>query len=87
MTRPLMSTLLVGALALAQTVQLSGAAESESVHSSLGTDPYQQDMAHYSRDCNVVDGKVVECFQRPSAPGAIRVGCVGDSITAVGHTS
>ena len=27
------------------------------------------------------------CFQRAAAPGAIRVGCIGDSITAVGHTS
>jgi len=27
------------------------------------------------------------CSQRPAAAGAIRVACVGDSITAVGHTS
>jgi hypothetical protein len=48
------------------------------------TDPYQLDLSHYSRDCNLVDGKLV-CFQRPAAPGAIKVGCVGDSITAVGR--
>jgi len=61
-------------------------------HSIVGPpdwkDPYQLDMAHYSRDCkqNNVTGER-ECFQRPAAEGAIRVGCVGDSITAVGHTS
>merc|ERR1719232_1689767 len=27
------------------------------------------------------------CNQRPHVAGAIRVGCIGDSITAVGHTS
>jgi hypothetical protein len=50
------------------------------------TDPFQDDIAHYSRDCNLVDGELV-CFQRPHRAGAVRVACVGDSITAVGHTS
>eukprot|EP00756_Hemistasia_phaeocysticola_P005871 Hpha_TRINITY_DN1353_c0_g1::TRINITY_DN1353_c0_g1_i1::g.93359::m.93359 len=54
--------------------------------SSSATDPFQSNWSHYSRDCNIVDGKLV-CFQRPHAAGAIRVGCIGDSITAVGHTS
>ena len=50
------------------------------------TDPYQANINHYSRDCNLANGELV-CFQRPASPSAIRVGCVGDSITAVGHTS
>jgi len=50
------------------------------------TDPYLQDMTHYAGSCDVVDGELV-CFQRPAAAGALRVACVGDSITAVGHTS
>lgn len=50
------------------------------------TDPFQLDVSHY-KDCEIVDGKLSTCHQRRGAPGAIRVGCIGDSITAVGHTS
>ena len=49
-------------------------------------DPYQSNLSHYARDCRLVSGEW-RCSQRPAAPGAIRVGCIGDSITAVGHTS
>ena len=51
------------------------------------TDPYQRNASHYARDCAFVDGSLV-CAQRVAAnASAIRVACIGDSITAVGHTS
>jgi len=51
------------------------------------TDPYQNNASHYARDCALVDGALV-CAQRAATnASAIRVACVGDSITAVGHTS
>ena len=52
-------------------------------------DPYQANTSHYYPDCwpNDRGGDGLVCAQRPAAAGAIRVGCVGDSITAVGHTS
>eukprot|EP01079_Euglenida_sp_SAG-EU17-18_P011525 gene11525-313_t len=52
-------------------------------------DPYLSNPLHYVRDCTVVDGRVVECYQRvnPLNASARKVACVGDSITAVGHTS
>lgn len=50
------------------------------------SDAYQADMKHYSLGCSWVDGELA-CDQRGGLAGAVRVGCVGDSITAVGHTS
>eukprot|EP01043_Picozoa_sp_COSAG02_P040956 COSAG02_NODE_3355_length_6880_cov_5.035835_2_plen_143_part_00 len=50
-------------------------------------DPILADSAHYSQDCKVQDGGELVCAQREAPAGAIRVGCIGDSITAVGHTS
>ena len=49
-------------------------------------DPILADLQHYSRDCALDNGELV-CSQRDAPAGAIRVGCIGDSITAVGHTS
>lgn len=49
-------------------------------------DPFQENAGHYYPDCWVERGEMV-CAQRPASTSAIRVGCVGDSITAVGHTS
>ena len=52
-------------------------------------DPYLADMSHYEPDCqldpSVTNGMI--CSQRAAPSAALRVGCVGDSITAVGHTS
>lgn len=62
------------------------AAAEASVQEPINTDPYLQDLTHHSGSCDVVDGELV-CFQKPAAEGALRVACVGDSITAVGHTS
>jgi hypothetical protein len=72
------------ALAFVSVVLVASA--SQATGSVSSTDPYQMDYTHYSRDCELVDGELV-CHQRKGAAGAIRVGCVGDSITAVGHTS
>lgn len=68
------------------TVTLAASAYGD--HSNLWRyyDPYQSNLSHYARDCRLVSGEW-RCSQRPAAPGAIRVGCIGDSITAVGHTS
>ena len=49
-------------------------------------DLFMQNLSHYNHDCKMVDGEL-QCFQRPHKNGAIRVGTIGDSITAVGHTS
>jgi len=53
---------------------------------STFSDIYQDDMSHYSGNCEMIDGRLV-CFQRPAAAGAKHVACIGDSITAVGHAS
>lgn len=49
-------------------------------------DDYLANYTHYEPDCTVQNGELV-CAQRPAPSGAITVACVGDSITAVGHTS
>ena len=49
-------------------------------------DPYLKDMSHYSDGCTFVDNHLV-CAQKKTPHDAVRVACVGDSITAVGHTS
>ena len=40
-----------------------------------------------SQDLKLGYMKDVVCKQKPAPQTAIRIGCVGDSITAVGHTS
>lgn len=58
-------------------------------------DPFQTNLSHYYPDCRLhTNGagaagtpRDLVCAQRVAAPGAVRVACVGDSITAVGHTS
>ena len=50
-------------------------------------DPILADLRHYNQDCKVQDDGELVCAQREAPAEAIRVGCIGDSITAVGHTS
>ena len=75
----------VQALALALLL-LSCACAASVMH-----DSYQENTSHYARDCSVVEdregNRELVCAQRPHAEGAVRIACVGDSITAVGHTS
>ena len=58
---------------------------------SVIRDPYQENASHYARDCSVTEdtdgNRELVCAQRPHVEGALRIACVGDSITAVGHTS
>jgi len=54
--------------------------------------PHYMHWKHYLPDCWPRDPKHpsefdLVCSQRQSSKGAIKVACVGDSITAVGHTS
>ena len=71
------------ALLLQQQLAAAGAPMSSS-------DPYQMDLSHYSRDCyhdDAVSGTIVCAQRRAANASAVRVACIGDSITAVGHTS
>ena len=73
-----------GCLALALASALLGTTDAL----APADDPYQTDPAHYFPDCvQRADGSLA-CAQRAGASAdAIKVACVGDSITAVGHTS
>ena len=55
--------------------------------SNIWGDVYQANKSHYARDCTFLENDELYCTQHPAPLGSIRVGCIGDSITAVGHTS
>lgn len=75
-----------------RTPVLSERAPHDDVASSglvFANDPYLADMSHYEPDCRIdpMAPSGMVCSQRAAPSTALRVACVGDSITAVGHTS
>jgi len=73
-------------LSLSSLLSLFGVISATGARDAFSKDPYLSNYSHYFPDCQVVNGEL-ECQQRAAPDGAIKVACVGDSITAVGHTS
>eukprot|EP00041_Stephanoeca_diplocostata_P024206 m.606945 g.606945 ORF g.606945 m.606945 type:complete len:340 (-) comp22474_c2_seq2:273-1292(-) len=69
------------------TLLFSAMAATSGVHGDVfSEDSILSNHSHYFPDCEYIKGDLI-CSQRPSDGDVLKVGCVGDSITAVGHTS